>query len=102
MNIQLSSKRLLLAISLFLSGSGCQNVQPSFVNMSEDEILAYNQSKPYLQRILCVQETTTSSYIRKRKCLTYENMIYHNEKSSMTLEVMNSAPVFAFPGSIRD
>jgi len=65
--------------------------------MSEEELLSFNQSKPYLERIVCYEEATTSTFIRKRKCMSYEKALYHNERAGMSLDVLNSAPVYHFP-----
>lgn len=93
-------KYLLLAGLAFIVSSCAANSGPSFVNMSEMEIMAYNRGMPPEKQVYCVQEADTSSFIRRRICRSYEDWITHNEQSVMTLDVLHAPPSFGLPSSI--
>lgn len=84
--------------------AACGNTPPSFANMSEEELAAYNQTQPLEKMIHCVQEAQTSTYIRKKICRTVMEWVRHNERQAMALDVLNSPAGFGFPdrGAIRD
>ena len=94
-------KNLLLA-SLMITMTACANNGPSFVNMSEVELAAYNRELPAEQRVYCVVEATTSTFIRKRVCRTYEDWLAHNERELMRLDVLNSRPSTGLQRTVRD
>jgi len=92
---------LLSALSLLIVA--CSNLPPSFVTMSEEELYAYNAEQPIRRRVLCREETTTSSYIRKRRCYTVQELVDANTNSVLTLDVLNYGANFnAGIGGSRD
>lgn len=93
-------KQLSLIVLTFLLAA-CSSNGPSFVSMSEIEIMAYNRGLPIEKQVYCMEGATTSTYIRKRICRTYEDWMIQNEKAAMTLDVLNSRPSFSLPSSIQ-
>jgi len=94
-------KNLVLAC-LALILTCCGSSGPSFAAMSELELAAYNREQPAEKNVFCVEESSTSTFIRKRVCRSYEDWIAHNERSAMTLDVLNSTPAYSLPNSIQD
>ncbi len=94
--------RLLLLAGLAILVSTCNSDRPSVVNMSEIELAVYNNSQPAEKRVFCVQETSSSTFIRKRVCQSYEDWVQQNEQNAMTLDVLNSRPSYSLPNSIQD
>lgn len=69
--------------------SACQSLPRSFAAMSDEEIYAYNADKPVLQQVYCTNQQRTSSFIRKRRCMTIQQYINEREMAPMTLQVLN-------------
>ena len=79
-----------LILAVFASAfTACQSQPLSFASMSEEELYAYNLDKPVLQQVVCVEEKTTSSYIRKRRCQSLQQIITSRSTVDMQLEVLN-------------
>ena len=93
-------KYLLLAVLAIVAA--CNSGAPSFAGMNELELAAYNRELPPERHIYCVQESTTSTFIRKRICRSYEDWVAHNERAAATLDVLNSRPNYSLPNSIQD
>lgn len=47
---------------------------PNFERMSDEELAAYNQGKPLLQMIVCVEDDRSFSRVRRKTCATVERM----------------------------
>jgi hypothetical protein len=94
-------KNLLLA-SLAISLAACASNGSSFESMSELELAAYNRELPIEQHVYCLEEATSSTYIRKRVCRTYEDWLAHNERELMRLDVLNSRPSTGLQSTVRD
>ncbi|MEX0964023.1 MAG: hypothetical protein WDZ52_08305 [Pseudohongiellaceae bacterium] len=94
--------RNLILAALFVAVSSCGASGPSLTSMTDAEIVAYNREKPVAEHIYCVTGTSSSSFIRRRTCQTYEDWMAHNEKSAMQLDVLNSRPSYSLPNSIQD
>ena len=77
--------------------AACSSNGPSFLSMSEVELAAYNRGQLPGKQVYCVQEADSSSFIRKRSCQTYEDWMEHNEKSAMTVDLLNSRPDYNQP-----
>lgn len=59
-------------IALMLAAlTACSSSTPSFKSMSEQELVEYNSSVSYLDRVSCQEDTRTGSHVRKRTCNTY-------------------------------
>lgn len=82
--------------------SSCNSGRPSFTNMDAVELAAYNRGLPAEKQIFCVEEATSSSYIRRRVCQSFEEWMVQNEQNAMKLDVLNSRPGFSLPNSIQD
>ena len=93
-------KYLLLAGLAFIVSSCAANNGPSFATMSELELLAYNRELPREKQVFCVEDADSSTFTRRRRCQSYEDWVRHNEKAAMTLDLLNSSPVYSFPTSI--
>lgn len=94
-------KNLYLA-SLSVLISACGSTGPVFTSMSEVELAAYNRVLPIEKQVYCMEESTTSTFIRKRVCRTYEDWLAQSERAAMTLDVLNSRPSTGLPSSIQD
>ena len=94
-------KHLLLVGLAIIACSCSANKGPSFGTMSEVELAVYNRELPPEKHVFCVQEADTSTFIRRRICRSYENWVAHNERSFMTLDVLNSTSSFSLPSSIQ-
>ena len=95
-------KYFLLAGFAILVSSCSANNGPSFVTMSELELMAYNRELPPEKHVYCVEGADTSTFIRRRICRSFEDWVTHNEQAAMTLEVLNSRPNYSLPNSIQD
>jgi hypothetical protein len=71
---------LLLGLTLAVAACGT-NTRPDFLSMSEEEIFAYNLEKPLMDKVYCFEERETSSYIRRRKCMTVEDYVDRTQKA---------------------
>lgn len=86
----MSLMRKTLILSIVVGGlAACQSQPLSFASMSEEELFAYNSEKPLLQQVICVEEQTTSSYIRKRRCQSIEQLVSERTAGAMKLQVLN-------------
>lgn len=94
--------RHMLYIALALVLSSCNSGRPSFVNMNEAELAAYNRGQPPEKQIFCVTQSSSSSFIRRRSCQSFEDWVTENERAAMTLDVLNSRPAYSLPNSIQD
>lgn len=81
--------RNLLLLAVPVAIVGCGNLPPTFGSMSEEELYAYNSTQPLMKRVLCREERTTSSYIRKRRCYTVQELVDANTSSVQALDVLN-------------
>ncbi len=77
--------------------TACSSNQTSFTSMSDEELASYNQTQPLESKVHCVVEPNTSTYIRKRTCRTVADWVQHNQRQTMTLDVLNSPPGFGIP-----
>lgn len=92
--------KILPFAALGLVITACASTGPSFANMSEVELAAYNESLPMEEKVYCVREADTSSFIRRRTCRTVADWVRHNERTAMQLEVLNSPASYNLPGTI--
>jgi len=83
------SRKLLLTAGLAGFLTACQNAPRTFESMTEEELFAYNTEQPIMQQVICVTETTTSSYIRKRRCQSLDKIINERSSAVMQLDVLN-------------
>ncbi len=92
--------KAILVMSCAMLIAACQNTGPSFANMSEVELAAYNEDRPMEVKVYCVREADTSTYIRKRTCRTVADWVRHNERSAMALDVLNMPTSYNLPGTM--
>lgn len=79
----------LLLVSASLLLTACESLPRSFAAMSDEEIYAYNADKPVLEQIYCSNQKRTSSFIRKRRCMTIQQYINERDMAAMELDVLN-------------
>jgi hypothetical protein len=80
--------RLLLIPTLLLVVACNTGPRPNFMRMTEEEIYVYNIGKPLMEKVYCFEEKQTSTYIRRRQCMTVEDYVYRLERAALALEVM--------------
>lgn len=61
---------ILLASLLLLTACGMTSQR--FAQFSDEELYTYNRAKPFDEKVTCVHEATTGSFIRKTRCQTNE------------------------------
>jgi hypothetical protein len=91
----------LMLCALLLTGCIASD-RPRFISMSEAEIYAYNQERPLMKKVYCFEEDTTSSYIRRRQCMTVEEYVYRLERSVLALDVLQPTSGLGIFSSSRD
>ena len=63
-------RQSILLASLLLLLTACGTTPQRFAQFSDEELYTYNRAKPFDQKVTCVTEATTGSYIRKTRCQT--------------------------------
>ena len=87
-------KMALLTTFTCLAMTSCTYSDINFERMSEAELAAYNQGRNVAQMIVCSENSRSFSRIRRRRCLTVEQM-YGSEAQASLLGVLNSVPGFS-------
>lgn len=93
--------KTLLIVCFALVLAACNSGRPAFGSMSAVELAEYNRGLPPEQQVFCVTETSSSSFIRRRVCQSFEDWVTQSEQAAMTLDVLNSRPAYTQP-SIQD
>lgn len=83
------SVKFFVAFALVSALAACQSAPQRFASMSEEELFAYNTEQPLLKQVICVREQTTSSYIRKRRCQSIQQLMNERASSAAMLNVLN-------------
>jgi hypothetical protein len=86
---QLFPARVLAIGGFSLALIACGSIPPNFANMSEEELHAYNLQQPLMQQVICLEEQTTSSYIRKRRCNTLQQLYNARSNADLALGVLD-------------
>jgi len=68
-------KKLLLGLSVALMLSACSTPRINFDNMTEQELVSYNASASFLNKVRCVNDVRVGSHIRKRTCKQYRETL---------------------------
>lgn len=87
-------KMALLTTFACLAMASCTYSDINFERMSEAELAAYNQGRNVAQMIVCSENSRSFSRVRRRRCLTVEQM-YGSEAQASLLGVLNSVPGFS-------
>ena len=87
-------KILLLTALSCLAIVSCTYADINFERMSEAELAAYNQGRNIAQMIVCSENNRSFSRVRRRSCLTVEQM-YGSEQQASQLGVLNSIPGYS-------
>lgn len=64
---------------------------PNFERMSEAELADYNRERPLAQMIVCSEDNRAFSRVRRRRCMTVEQM-YGSADQASQLGVLNNIP----------
>ncbi|MCI5105900.1 MAG: hypothetical protein MRY76_04245 [Pseudomonadales bacterium] len=86
---QLFPIRLLAIAGMSLVLLACGSIPPNFSSMSEEELHAWNLQQPLMQQVICLEEQTTSSYIRKRRCNTLQQLYNARANADLALGVLD-------------
>ena len=94
---------IVLILSTLLLVSACAvNNRQNFLRMTEEEIYVYNMDKPLMDKIYCFEERQTSTYIRRRQCMTVEDYVYRLEQAALALDVLQPTTGVPAFGTRRD
>ncbi len=78
-------------IALLAACTTVDDGMPKFEKMSEEELAAYNAGRNLSQMIVCQDDTSTMSRVRRRRCATVEVM-YGTGLSAEQLNILTSSP----------
>ncbi len=60
--------------------------------MTPAEVIAYNRTVEYLDRVYCTEEVSVGSHIRRRECMTYQDLFEGRTRSLNTPSSSSSVP----------
>jgi hypothetical protein len=88
----------ILVLFILLSSTAlaaCVDVRdmPNFERMSRQELAEYNSGRPLSQMIVCGEDERSFSRIRRRRCMTVEQM-YGSAEQARQLDVLGTVPGF--------
>ena len=81
-------KLLSLAFVLLLPACAIDDGLPNFERMTEAELAAYNEGRNIEQMIVCTEDTSTMSRVRRRRCATVLAM-YGTAARASQLDVLS-------------
>ena len=90
-----TSLTLLFAAWILASCNSSEKV--SFRKMTEEELIVYNSTVPLGDSVFCFEDVRTGSHIRKKHCLTLQEIINQVNDNSHALGVLN----YGGPGPFR-
>jgi hypothetical protein len=68
---------------------------PSFNSMSFDEVMAYNRGRPPAEQVVCVERTSLSSRIPRRRCNTRSAFYEESQKNAGVINTASAGiPIF--------
>ena len=80
-----------LAITVLITNScTVDDGIPNFERMSEKELAIYNEDRNLGQMIICLEDKTTMSRIRRKRCATVE-ALYGSAAQAQQLGILNTA-----------
>ena len=71
-------KKIILVVTTILALASCSATVIPMERMSEEELLAYNNSVDFWDKVYCTNDIRTGSHIRKRVCATLGELQDHN------------------------
>lgn len=80
-------------IGVVLTGCYTSDI-PNFERMSYQELADYNNGKPISQMIVCEENTSTFSRVRKRRCMTVQ-AAYGGVEAAGQAGVLHQIPGYA-------
>ena len=69
-----ATKSLLILAGLLLASCAVDDGMPDFERMSDEELAAYNKGRNLSQMIVCNEDTSTMSRVRRQRCAPIEAM----------------------------
>lgn len=91
MTIRIIRKCVFFVVIVVIANScAIDDGMPNFERMSDAELAAYNEGRNLGQMIICVEDTTTMSRIRRKRCATVE-ALYGSAAQAQQLGVLNTA-----------
>jgi len=91
-------KQLLFLLAFILASCVDTRGMPNFERISEAELAEYNRERPLAQMIVCSDEQRSFSRVRRRHCMTVEQM-YGSADQASQLDVLHTVPGFDASGA---
>ncbi|NKB34412.1 MAG: hypothetical protein GKR91_15075 [Pseudomonadales bacterium] len=91
-------KLTFLLCTIFVLVSCQATDRTSFRQMTEEELIAYNSTVELGDNVYCFDDVRTGSFIRKKHCLTLQEIVNQVNDNSHTLGVLNYGGPSAFRG----
>jgi len=91
-------KKIFIVITLMLAACVDTRGMPNFERMSEAELAEYNRERPLAQMIVCAEDSRAFSRVRRRQCMTVEQM-YGSADQASQLDVLNAIPGYEPAGA---
>ena len=86
-------------ITLFLLSCATSD-QPSFRYMSDEELIAYNATKPLQQNVICFKQQETGSHIAEIQCRTLAELAAErNNRRPMDI-LVNDPRIYSSPNRL--
>lgn len=68
--------KIVFALSVLVFAVACTSTtQPRFERMSDEELIAYNNSVPAQDQVYCRDEVQVGSHIRRRVCARVQDVV---------------------------
>ena len=80
---------LLIVTSVFVASCTNTSDHKPFHRMTEEELVAYNQTVELEENVFCFEDVRTGSFIRKTRCMTIFDIVTAVNDNSHTLGVIN-------------
>lgn len=77
-------KNISITALLLLALASCAAPSNRINNMTPAEVIAYNRTVKYLERVYCTEEVSIGSHIPRRECMTYQDLLEGRTQSLNT------------------
>jgi len=67
-------KTFINALLILLALASCTTATTKFTNMTPAELMAYNRTVEYPDRVHCSESVSLGSHIRRQECATYREL----------------------------
>lgn len=68
----ITTETALVLLGLLLASCAVDDGLPNFERMSDEELAAYNEGRNLSQMVVCNEDTSTMSRVRRKRCATIE------------------------------